>query len=449
VTQDSTARPTKATPASPSRAAFRFRFCLFVFAAAWLLRLGAAIVTDRVHEFSRMDMERVALSLVNHGVLGNPFHEPTGPSAIVPPGYVLFLAAIFQLLGTGVMAEAVKIATCTAAAALRCALTPWLADHFNLGKPVVIASGILSIFWIGAVDTELQGDWDAPYTAVLLIVLICLHFRKPLLDSTPKRAALLGLFWGAAALINPAVLSILVTLVALEFWRGGRARFGPFARRVACVGACAVLVLAPWAIRNRLSLGSWIWLRDGLGLEMKLSYHDGSSWANIYNIRPSLEYPDRPNRDAEISHHPYISTAENRRVQQIGEVAYFAQMKQEAVDWIRAHPSQSLTLIAQHTFYYWFPPGPSFYGFRPGKGIILYSFARWALTLLAFAGLAICWKRHRDAALYFTAILLVFPLVYYLVNWSSRYRSPIEWLLVLLAAIPLAWVWQRIAPSQS
>jgi hypothetical protein len=29
------------------------------------------------------------------------------------------------------------------------------------------------------------------------------------------------------------------------------------------------------------------------------------------------------------------------------------------------------------------------------------------------------------------------------VNWSSRYRAPIEWLLVLLASVPVAWTWDR------
>jgi len=31
------------------------------------------------------------------------------------------------------------------------------------------------LFWIGAFDMELQGDWDAPYTAPLLTVLLWLH----------------------------------------------------------------------------------------------------------------------------------------------------------------------------------------------------------------------------------------------------------------------------------
>ena len=40
-------------------------------------------------------------------------------------------------------------------------------------------------------------------------------------------------------------------------------------------------------------------------------------------------------------------------------------------------------------------------------------------------------------------VLVTFPLVYYLVNWSSRYRMPIEWVLVLLAGVAVAGVYDK------
>ena len=425
-----------------------FRYCTLVFAFAWLFRLLAALLTDRVHELSRMDMERVALSLVHTGVLGNTFRTGTGPSAIVPPGYVLFLAAIFHLFGTGLLAEAVKIVTCTAASSLRCALTPWLAYRLNLPQPVVVSSGILSIFWIGAFDTELQGDWDTPYTTILVILLIYLHYRRPIDGASPGWSALLGLVWGCAALINPTVLSILFAYLVVQAWRGGRAALGSLLRRSTCLAACLLLVLFPWALRNRLALGSWVWMRSGFGLELELSYHDGSSWANTWNIRPSLQHPDQPNLDNVVSHHPYINPAENRRAEQIGEIAYNQEKLRLALQWIQRNPSRSLLLVGQHTFYFWFPPGAGFYGFRPGKVMVFYSLARWLLTVFAFAGLWMLWRTHRSLAAFFGSILLFFPLIYYVVNWSSRYRGPIEWLLVLLASVPIAWLWDRFIKTR-
>jgi len=54
-------------------------------------------------------------------------------------------------------------------------------------------------------------------------------------------------------------------------------------------------------------------------------------------------------------------------------------------------------------------------------------------------------QRHHAAGLLqrLAVILFWFPLVYYLVNWSSRYRMPIEWVLVLLASVAAAGIYQR------
>jgi hypothetical protein len=186
-------------------------------------------------------------------------------------------------------------------------------------------------------------------------------------------------------------------------------------------------------------------MRSGFGLEMELSYHDGSSWANGWNIRPSMQHPEQPNLDSVVSHHPYINPAENRRAQQIGEIDYSQEKLHRALQWIQRNPSRSLLLVGQHAFYFWFPPGPGFYGHR--LGIVFYSLARWLLTVFAFAGLWMLGRTHRATAVLFGAILLFFPLIYYVVNWSSRYRAPIEWLLVLLASVPIAWAWGRFIKS--
>ena len=51
--------------------------------------------------------------------------------------------------------------------------------------------------------------------------------------------------------------------------------------------------------------------------------------------------------------------------------------------------------------------------------------------------------RHlsKPAAESIAVILMSFPLIYYVVNWSSRYRMPIEWALVLLAGVALGGVY--------
>ena len=42
-------------------------------------------------------------------------------------------------------------------------------------------------------------------------------------------------------------------------------------------------------------------------------------------------------------------------------------------------------------------------------------------------------------------IWVMYPLTYYVIQWSSRYRQPIEWTLILCASVALceAYRWTR------
>jgi hypothetical protein len=415
-----------------------WRLCGLVFAAAWSYRFLIAVLTDRFHNDVRKDMVRAALSLVDSGVLGNFCLFPAGPSALQPPGYVLVLAAIFKVFGTGLAGEAAKVVLSVTASSLRCALVPFLAFRFGLGKSVAICSGVAAALWIGALETELQGDWDAPITAGLLIVLTWLHFVKPVGESAVRRGAAIGALWGLTALFNPGVLAVLPGMLMVDAYRAGRFRLMQSISRSAILGVCVLAVLFPWALRNKLSLGEYIWTRDTMPFNIYISYRDGAHWSDPVNTRPSLGHPDRPNRDDIESPCPWISPTEGRRMAEMGELAYLRDLGVKAKQWIRAHPAQSLRLFAQHTFYFWFPPGPDFYNWRQSVPMAIYAAIKSLLTLLAIGGWIILLRTRRDAGLCCGAILALFPVVYYVVNWSSRYRAPIEWLLVMLAAVSVA-----------
>jgi hypothetical protein len=420
------------------------RFCGLVFAAAWSCRFLIAMLTDSVHNVVRKDMVREALSLVQTGVLGNLCLTPTGPSALQPPGYVLVLAAIFHFFGTGTAAEVTKVLLCITVSSIRCALVPFLAYRFGLSRLIVITSGVIGALWIGALGTELQGDWDAPITSVLLIILTYLHFLKPVAESGHWRAGALGILWGLAALFNPTVLEVLAGIALLEAIRAGRGRIPVFARRSAILCGCLLFTLFPWALRNKLSLGQYIWTRDTMPFSLYISYRDGAHWSDAVNTRPSLGHPDRPNHDDVDSPCPWVNPNESRKMGEMGELTYLKDLDEKAIRWIRTHPAESLRLFAQHAFYFWFPPGAEFYRWQISKWMVVYSAARGLLTLLAIGGWIMLFRVRRHAALLLGVILLMFPLAYYVVNWSSRYRAPMEWVLVLLAAVSISTVTEWI-----
>jgi hypothetical protein len=416
-----------------------WRLILVTFAVSWAIRLALAWLTGSFHDFDRRDMERAALSLAHTGTMADVL-APGVPSAWFTPGFVLTLGGIFRLFGDGALGEAVKVISCTAVSSLRCALTVWLAIRLGLSRAAILAIAALSIFWIGGLNTELQGDWDAPYTACALILLVWFTKANPFEQRTPQRALLMGAAWGLGAYWNPSLLAVLGGFMVRDFLIGGRNDLARFSRQSVCLVAGLFLVLLPWGIRNRITMGSWIFTRNGLGYNLSIAYRDGAHWSEPVNNHPEALMPRHP-PGSEVSPFPFFNLSLRPEALQLGETEWDRMHMRRGLRWIAAHPSRSAVLFAEHVFYFWFPPWPGFYRLFEARTWWPYTIARWILPLLALAG----WFRLRQLAppvAQITAtIVLTFPLVYYVVSWSSRYRMPIEWVLVFLAGVALGGAW--------
>lgn len=414
---------------------------LFTFLASWLVRLAVTWAVGSFHNFDRRDMERLALALAHTGTIANMM-VPGVPSAGEAPGYVILLAGIFRFFGDGALGEAVKVLACTAASSLRCALTVWIASRLQLGRAVVISTAVLSVFWIGALNTELQGDWDPPYTSVALILLCWFQELCPVERRSLRRATLLGCAWALGAYLNFSIFAVLAGFILRDLLVYGQRDFRRFLGQSVCVAAGVFIVLSPWVIRNRITLGEWVVTRDMLGYGLALSYHDGAHWGEPFNNHPGRLIPGHAD-DLSLSPYPYLNVKLRPEVARLGEVEWDRRKRREGLTWIAAHPSQSLILMAQHTFFFWFPPSADFTSELPRAVAWPYAIAKWMLTLLALAG----WLRLRNlaapAAQWIAVVLLTFPLIYYVVNWSSRYRMPIEWVFVLLAGVAIAGIYDE------
>src|ERR1035437_1326833 len=136
-----------------------WRACLLVFVVALGFRLACVVATDQIHDFPRKEMVKIAMAFAEKGELADPYSVPTGPSALAPPAYPIFLGLIFRVFGTGVAAEVVKCVLTSTVSALRCALMPWLAVCLALNLRTGMIAGLLSAFYIGAGATDGKGDW--------------------------------------------------------------------------------------------------------------------------------------------------------------------------------------------------------------------------------------------------------------------------------------------------
>ncbi len=396
-------------------------FCLWIFVGAFALRFALAFVTGMIHDPQRREMERIAISLIRTGVYGNPYSTQTGPSAHSSPGYPLVLAALMKFFGVGFREQVAQTALSCGLVALRCAALAAFAFRAGLGTPTARIAGLLSMFWIGALETEVKGQWDAPATALLLFVMFSLHYFRPLRSGGARRAASYGIGWGIVVLFSSSsVFAVFAMLIAeLLIWlRERKDSLAAFAWRAAILGACLLLVQFPWALRNKRAMGAWIFSRSNFGMEMWLTYHSGAAVSNVDNIQ----------------YHPYYVPAESQHIAAVGEVAYNHEKLQAALDWVLRNPTHTARLIALHTLQFWFPIN---------RGI-LFSVLQSAFTVLFFCGIVRLRRSNPLLFLHLSALVLFFPLIYYLDQWSSRYRYPIEWIMVLSAAVALSDAWPTL-----
>jgi hypothetical protein len=375
------------------------------------------VATDQIHQFPRKEMVRIAMTFAARGELADPFAAPTGPTALAPPIYPIYLGLIFRIFGTGVAAEVVKCLLTSSVSALRCALIPWLALCLGLSLRTGMIGGLLSAFYIGALATDIKGDWAEAYAATALVGLFIAAIRiseKPRL--TLQSAAILGVWWGLALLLSPALASILGTFVLVGALRFLKESPRQYVRFVAVLGIVAALVISPWPIRNAIRLGSPIWAKDNFGIMLLNSNHPGAGW-DVLGNESFIEQTT-----------PSWQPAVALKLKAVGEVAYDKSQAREAMQWIRANPITFANLVALRVFHFWFPPGLN----------MAHLALEWCLTLVSIAGLYLLYFRHRAAALLILGIWLLYPPVYYIMLWSSRYRYPINWTLMLTAGAALS-----------
>jgi hypothetical protein len=396
-----------------------WRACLLVFVVGLVFRLGIVVATDQIHGFPRKEMVRIAMAFAARGELADPFAAPTGPTALASPIYPIFLGLIFRTFGTGVAAEVVKCVLTSAVSALRWALIPWLAVCLGLGLRTGMIGGLMGAFYIGALATDIKGDWAEAYAATALVGFFFAAIR--ISNSGPSRlnvrsAAVLGLWWGLAVLLSPALTSILGAFVlvgALRFLRESPRQYVQF---VAVLGLVAALVISPWPIRNAIRLGSPIWAKDNFGIILLASNHPGAGW-DVLGNEVFIE-------QTTPSWQPSVAL----KLKAVGEVAYDKSQAEEAKRWIRANPGTFARLVALRVFHFWFPLGRN----------AAHTALEWGLTLLSTIGLYLLYFKHRAAALLILGIWLLYPPVYYIVLWSSRYRYPINWTLMFTAAVAVS-----------
>jgi 4-amino-4-deoxy-L-arabinose transferase-like glycosyltransferase len=361
---------------------------------------------------------RVARSLVTGHGFGNVFAD-TGPTAVLSPIYAYLLAGVFWLLGSHTPASVMTaLAINSLFSALTC-IPVFLLARRCFGDRVAKWAG-----WLWALSPYgiyYGADWA--WTTCLLTLLLCWLFLIALkLEDSGRLLHWIGfgLLTGFAALTEPVALSVVPFLGAWTCYR--RYRQGRTWMLPGTVAMLALLAaLSPWIVRNYEVFHEFIPVRSGLGLELYIGNNGYSArWVNS-------------------ALHPNHSDAELAEYAQVGEVAYMEHKRQQAVDYIRAHPGWFVRMTLRRMLYIWTGYWSLDHAYLKDEPLDPPNiFVATTFSVLGLLGLRRVFQLDWALAVRFAIVLACFPLVYYVTHPETYYFRPVDPLLIVLTAVALA-----------
>jgi hypothetical protein len=365
----------------------------------------------------------VVASLLENGAFANPFATlPTGPTAHVAPVFPFLQFLLIKLFGSGAAGWLAIRCLPTLALGLQFALLPYFGRFLGYSAWTGVLASVFGLIAKPAKE-ELWEAHLAGLVSLLLTVLFCRWITGP---RTFRLAFTIGILGGLACLLQPVLGLVYFAWFAWMLWT--RTLPGKF---VLVLTLCPIVLCLPWSIRNFVALRGPLEIRDNLGLELRLSYND----CTPYGVRESERLFCSPTL------HPNASIQEAAEVLRLGEYRYNQDRLRRAQAWILGHPGRAASLILQRFWFFWFPSDYGWEGYLHQRKRML---ASHALTLASLGGLLL-WFRRIPQTFGVVALWLVsFPLIYYVLQFESRYRYPILWITWILAAYVVAAASARI-----
>jgi Dolichyl-phosphate-mannose-protein mannosyltransferase len=371
-----------------------------LFLVAFVLRLivaGQLISTEARSFYAENEQARIAWAVVSGYGYSSPWPQtPLQPTAQQPPVYPYLLAGIFRVAG------AYSIRSLHFAVALNAAFSALTAVLiYRIGKRrfddlVAVAAAWLWACWIYEIVVSAR-LWESSLSALLLSLgLWLLGKLTRTRDFLPWLG--FGALAGLSALTNTSLLAVFACFWIWLWMACGRRTGALRLRWLASVAVC-IVVLVPWTVRNYATFHRLLPVRDNLGMELWVGNHEGVT--HLYDFRGGF---------------PLLDPTEYNR---LGEVPFMEAKRHAALAFIRQHPRDFLQLCGQRLVDFWTIPTANGW---------------WALSLTAWLGLALAVSRKRFEALPEAAVMIVFPVIYYITHTWSTYRHPIEPVMILLAA---------------
>ncbi len=410
------------------------RWLLLIVLIALTLRLAATQLpnfenlmdADHIHAW---EPGNVAESLVAGRGFGSPF-QSVQLSAIMPPVYPLIVAGIFLVFGIH------TAASIFAAHALNCLLSAlacipvFLLARRSFGERVAWWAAWAWAFSPYGIYFAAAWAWS---THLLLLCLCWLLVFAQKMERSPGLAlwAGFGLLAGFAGLTEPSVLAVIPFLMALACWRLARDRKRWLSPALTASVTLAA-ALAPWMIRNALVFHRFIPMRDSMGLELWMGNNG---------------YSERWTSD---QLHPLHDARELADYNRMGETAYMAHKKEQALEYIHQHPKWYAWMSLRRAVYLWtgyWSFDRNYLAMEPTDPENI-PFAT-ALTLLAIAGIWLAWREAPFEAIRYGGVLFLFPIIYYFSHPEPYHMRPLDPLIIVLGCHAILTWRERLHPAEA
>jgi 4-amino-4-deoxy-L-arabinose transferase-like glycosyltransferase len=413
----------KSINADPFRRVWNKYPVLLMVLAALAVRMAVVICGFRAQAAPTVDhaefgweMGWVARSIfLGHG-FSSPFFPLTGPTAMVPPIFPYMLASMFHLFGLYTAKAAFAILSINSLLSALTCIPIYFSARYALGEKAARWAGIGWVIYPYAIYFSGARVWDYALTGLLFTTCFCfaqrLHRRRQLVAWLG-----FGAFYGVTALANPSVLPmfpVFLLLAALQMRRDGER----WLLRCVVAAVGVVVVLTPWTIHNYRAMHFVGPVRDNFWLECWAgnngdTFESNARWA-----------------------HPASNAMEMQRYEAVGEIAYIAEKKVMAMNFIEHHPMFFAGLSLRRAFAYWsgfWSFSPSYLSLEPLE--IPDVFFCTGMTVLMLLGARRFWREDRVRALPFLVLIVFFPITYYFTHASPDYRQPIEPEVMVLAVL--------------
>jgi hypothetical protein len=392
------------------------RRLLWMVIIAFVLRLVAIGITHqykvRVSEANfgfGWEMGRIAKAIATGEGFSSPFTEfHTGPTAWEPPVYPYLTAGVFKVFGIYTRKSAfVLLVINSLFSALTC-IPLFYAARRMFGLKVAKWTAWTWALFPYAMYWAVKWIWETSITQFLLVTLLLITLQLEETENNYRRWVLWGFLWGFVALVNPSVLSVLPFFGLWLVYRRLRRHTKWFVPS-ALAAVIFFATISPWLIRNYETFGKFVFIRSNFGAEFRMGNGPKAEGLWMFWL------------------HPSHNKLELQKYRDMGELAYVAGRKAQAMEWIHANPGQFAKITFRKFVYYWADP-PWGGSIMPAKNWLFL-----ASSIIGWWGLGLALKHRKQGAGLLAALFVAYPAVYYFVFPHPRYRAPIEPVLLMLA----------------